>query len=56
MKRDRIEAAALTAAQLAGCTCDPEVTTTETCPGLWSATVHHDQTCELHARLVAPWN
>lgn len=53
---DEIKAAAVTSARLHGCDCHPEVTVTETAPGVHAATVRHDKWCRLLARTTALWN
>lgn len=44
---DRLTAAVLTSALLAGCTCSPDVDLTEEGDGIHRATVRHDDWCAL---------
>ncbi len=52
----QLRAAALTAAHLNGCDCDPDVAITEQADGTYRAAISHDGWCRLLARRAWPWN
>lgn len=53
---DRLAAASVAAARLAGCNCSPDLDLSEEAPGIYRATVRHDPWCQLLRRRSAPWN
>jgi len=53
---DTLRAAAVTAARLQGCNCNPDVDITEQGDGMYRADIAHDEWCPLLQRRSAPWN